>query len=68
MVRIGIEREGSRVVLAARTPDGASFTLAINVGAAGAVAACLTLASHPDGIEFHELSVKGQLTTKGPTP
>lgn len=60
-VRMGVTREGARVTVAARGPDGESLTLGMSPGAAGALCANLQAALSSDADFAADFSLRATL-------
>ena len=66
-VKFSVEREGSRVVVAARGHDGQAATLDLTARGAGALAANLVCATSESGEGWEaEFSAKGGLEVQRP--
>ena len=65
LLRFGVEREGSLMCLAIRSPDGTSATLSMRIAAFSALVATLNLCILPDGAESFELQNRGEFTLHG---
>jgi hypothetical protein len=62
-VRIGVSREGSRVVVAMRADDGQAVTANFARAQAGSLAACVTVATGGDEDAELELELRALLDT-----
>lgn len=65
-IRIGIERDGSRVFVAIRDKSGARCTINLRDSAAGSLASALFSSCAEYSLDHCEMSVCGQLTVTEP--